>query len=332
MIPEDVSCEVSIVIVNYNNSDLVENCVESIVNFTKGVNYEIIVVDNNSTRGDIKKSLLRFPDVILIQNKTNIGFAGGNNKGYEMAKGKYILFLNNDTVLLENTIKIIYDYAESLSYKVFIGCKLKNTDGTHQGSLIQFDNILNYIGEKLFLYLIFPRSRIFNRFYQNYIDVQSPIEVDVIKGPFMFCDAESIKELRGFDSRFFFYSEEVDLCFRFKLKKGKIIYYPMTSIIHFGGVNVNRTRWFDFKNQVIGRIQILQKHYHGLNFFCMLSLHYLGIFLRVWVYCFQGIIKMDSAKFTKSFYYIKQLFIYPQNQFKMDNNIDYKEFVKNGND
>jgi hypothetical protein len=314
-ISDNYSYDVSIIIVNYNKVNLTANCVESIIKYTKEIKFEIIVVDNNSTQGDIREALLGYPEVILILNNRNIGFAAGNNLGLEKASGKYYLILNNDTLLLENTIKSVYDFAESNQGKLFVGCELKNKDGSHQESVLQFDNINNYLGEKLFLYKIFPKSKLFNRYYQNYVEVREPIEVDIIKGAFMFCDAKSIIALKGFDERFFFYGEEVDLCFRFKSENGKIIYFPQTKIIHYGGATVADYKWFDFKNQVIARIQILQKHYHGLNFFIMLILHYLGIFLRVWIYLLDGIIKVNKSQIKKSFYYIKQLFIYPQNQF-----------------
>ena len=309
------SIDVSIITISYNNFHLLNDCLNSIIKYTEGINYEIIVIDNNSAEGDVSQVVSGYENVILIKNKSNNGFASANNQGIERAKGKYLLILNNDTIFIENTIKKVYDYAESLTGKVFIGCKLLNKDGSHQDSVSDFDSIGNYIGEKFFLYKAFTKSKIFNRYYQNYIDYTNPVDVDTIKGAFMFCDGKSVRELKGFDERFYFYGEEVDLCTRFKAQNGRILYYPLSSIIHLGGATVNKTRWFDLKNQVIARIQILQKHYKGINFISMIFLHYLGIFLRIWVYFFEGIITLNKNQIVKAYFYAKQLFIYPLNRF-----------------
>ena len=315
-LPYKPTIDVSIITVTYNNFEVLKNCLDSIVKYTRQIKYEIIIIDNNSTEGDIGRIVSGYDNITLIRNKTNDGFAAANNQGIKAAKGKYLLILNNDTVFIKNTIKEIFNYAESLDEKAFIGCKLLNADGSHQISVSDFDTIWNYFGEKLFFYKIFKKSKRFNRYYQNYIDVKAPIDVDIIKGAFMFCDAKSVIELEGFDERFYFYGEEVDLCARFKAQNGKIIYYPFSSIIHLGGSTVNQYQWFDFKNQVIARIQILQKHYRGLDFITMLLIHYTGVFVRVWIYLAEGIITMKKKQIWKSFYYMKQLFVYPHNQFK----------------
>jgi GT2 family glycosyltransferase len=315
MLSDAQPIDVSVIIISHNNLHLLENCVNSLIEFNKNFNYEIIIVDNNSAEGDISKIVSGIKGIKLICNKINIGFASANNQGIKIAKGKYLLILNNDTIFFENTIKKIFDYAETFPEKIFIGCKLIYADGSNQDSISSFDNIYNYFGEKLFLYKVFTKSKTFNRFYQNYLNLKIPVDVDIIKGAFMFCDAKSVKEMNGFDERFFFYGEEVDLCKRFKVLKGRIIYYPLTSIIHLGGATVNNYKWFDLKNQVIARIQILQKHYYGVNFVVMLFLHYFGIFLRIFVYSVEGIITLNRNQLLKAYYYIKQFFIYPSNKF-----------------
>jgi hypothetical protein len=307
---------VSVIIVSYNNLYLLKDCLCSLIQHTKDVKYEIIIIDNNSVEGDVKNAVSEFKDTTLIINKNNAGFAAANNQGIGLAKGKYFLFLNNDTIFLENTIKKIFDFAESLQDKTFIGCELKNADRSHQDSIQEIDNVWNYFGEKFFLYKLFPGSKLLNRYYQNYIPAEKPVDVDIIKGAFMFCDSKSVIELKGFDERFYFYGEEVDLCMRFKAQGGRILFYPMSSIIHLGGATVTKNRWFDLKNQVIARIQILQKHYYGLMFFTMLLLHYSGIFLRIWVYSIEGVITLNKNQLWKALYYLKQLFVYPQNRFK----------------
>lgn len=308
--------DLSIIIVNYNCFDILNDCLSSIQQFTHGCSYEIIVVDNASSEGDIEEISSKYSNVILIKNKTNVGFAQANNIGLEKASGKYILFLNNDTRFLENTIKIIFDFAESLNQDAFVGSKLLNSDGSYQISIVDFDNVINSFGENFFIYKVFPKSKLFNRFHLNYKEITQPIQVDVIKGAFIFCHAEAVKRLKGFDSKFYFYGEETDLCFRFKKSGGKIYYYPLTSIYHIGGATTDKDLWFKYKNQSIAKIQIYQKHYFGMKGFLLKTFHFIGILLRVVLYFITGILKFKSYLIKKSFYYLRCLFIYPRNVFK----------------
>jgi GT2 family glycosyltransferase len=169
--------------------------------------------------------------------------------------------------------------------------------------------------EAFFLYKLFPKNKIFNKFYLNYKNVNEPVETDVIKGAFMFCDAESLKKLGGFDERFFFYSEEVDLCKRFKDQGGKVVYFPQTSIYHYEGSGSSNNLWFRFKNLGVAKIQYFQKHFKGARYVFIVLFHYLGIILRIPFYLFTGIILFNKFQLLKSFYFFRQLFIYPKNIF-----------------
>jgi hypothetical protein len=310
--------DVSVVIVNYNAPDLLDKCLFSIIRLTTGLVFEIIVVDNNSTEGDVEQIISKYHDVIIIKNEKNIGFAAANNIGFKNAKGKYILILNNDTVFHENTIKILFDYSEKLNHEVFIGCKLLNADGSNQISVVEFDTISTSFGENFFLYKLFPKTKFFNRFYLNYKQIDKPTEVDVVKGAFIFCSAFAIKKLNGFDTRFFFFGEETDLCYRFKKNGGRVFYYPGTSIYHVGGATTDKNLWFKFKNQSIAKIKIYQKHYSGLESFALKAFHFVGIILRVPLYFLAGVLTFNKSLLIKSYFYCRTLFIYPPNKFKYD--------------
>ena len=177
---------VSIIIVNYNSFDLLDHCLGSIKDFTYNVNYEIIVVDNNSSQNGLEKIISTYPDVKFIRNTENLGFSKANNIGIIYASGKYILFLNNDTYFIENSLKKVLDFAEGINREVFIGCRLLNKDGSNQISLVNFDTVLNSFGENFFLYKLFPGNRFLNRYHYNYSETDTPVEVDIIKGAFMF--------------------------------------------------------------------------------------------------------------------------------------------------
>ena len=102
--------DVSIIIVSYNTKSLIKNCINSIYKYTKDISFEIIVSDNGSIDGSVEMIKRDFPSVILIENNENLGFGAANNKGLALAKGKYILYLNSDTILLNNSVKFFYDY------------------------------------------------------------------------------------------------------------------------------------------------------------------------------------------------------------------------------
>lgn len=308
--------DISIVIVNYNSFNHLENCIKSILDFTHGCTYEIIVIDNASDEGNVENITIKYSQTLLLKNEKNIGFAAANNVGFKSAKGKYILILNNDTVLYENSLKKIFDFAESIEREVFIGCKLLNEDGTHQVSVVDFDNIINSFGENFLLYKLLPRSRLLNRFHLNFKLNDVITEVDIVKGAFIFCSSTAIRKLGGFDENFFFYGEETDLCQRFKAAGGKVFYFPMTSIYHIGGVSTDKNLWFKFRNQSLAKIQIYQKHYKGIKKFCLISFHFWGIIIRVPIYFLGGILLMRISLLKKSFYYLLTLFIYPQNKFE----------------
>ncbi len=308
--------DVSIIIINYNSTDYLIKCVESIYRFTKEISFEVIIIDNGSNEFDEKKFLSDYQDIRLIKNKNNVGFAKANNKGIDFATGKYILFLNNDTLLTENTIKKVFDYAEKFNLDVFIGCQLLNADYSKQESIVEFPNVWNGFTENFFLYKIFPKSKTFNKYYQNEINYSHPIEVDVIKGAFMFCSSDGIKKLNGFDERFFFYSEETDLCYRFKQNGGKVIFLPNEKIIHYGGVSTDSNLWFKFKNQTMGKIQFYQKHFKGFRFIVVLAIHFCGLFLRGILFSFIGLFTLNKNVLLKGYYFFRQLFVYPKNLFK----------------
>jgi len=319
---KDSNVEVSIIIVNYNADEMLRDCLFTLAKYTKQVSYEIIVVDNCSTQGSVDDVISEFNGIKLIKADRNLGFGAANNFGIKIAQGEYLLFLNNDTVFIENAISKVLNFSKSLTEKTFIGCKLLNKDLSYQPSVVSFDNLLNVLGENLFLYRLFPNSSKLNKYYLDTKLPMKPVEVDVIKGAFMFCSAHSIATLNGFDARFFFYAEETDLCYRFKKEGGKVIYFPETKIIHLGGSTSFRNLWFKFKNQSIAKIQFYQKHFKGVRFFLFIALQYLGLFIRIPIYFIIGIIKFDKFNISKSLNYLKCLFVYPKNKFKFPQSID----------
>jgi hypothetical protein len=306
---------ISIILVNYNRFDLTLNCIASIYSHSAIETFEIIVVDNNSLFGNSTEIEEKFPEVRWIINNKNMGFAYANNQGLKIAKGEFILLLNNDTLFVEDTLSIVLNYYKSLNKPALIGCKLLNEDGSFQVSIADFDNLLNLFGENSFLYKIFPKSKRLNRFVENFINLNEPKKVDIIKGAFIFGEKKYFDMLEGFDTRFYFYSEESDFCKRFKDNYGDVIYFPNTKIIHLGGATTEAIPWFSLKNLSIGKIQYFQKHFKGLYFLSAVFIHFFGILIRVPIFFINGIIKLNKNEIRRAWLYFRLLFVYPQNKF-----------------
>lgn len=315
-ISDNSMVKVSIIIVNYNQFKILDDCLRSICEYTKGVTFEIIVVDNNSSEGNIEEITQKYSSVILIKNLTNNRYSKANNQGIEIAKGEYILLLNNDTLFIEDTVSKVITFIESISNKVFIGCKLLNSDLTHQPSVVDFDSILNLLGEYFFLYKIYPKSKLFNKFHLSLTSQDETIEVDVVKGAFIFGRSKDFLALNGFDTKFYFFNEENEFFYRAKNYGAKVIYYPETSIIHLGGSTTEKMVWFKIRNHSVSKIQYFQKYFKGFKFFAAVSIHYLGFAIRVPLYLIMGLFLLNGNLIYKSLYYFKAIFIYPKNLFK----------------
>ena len=258
------SIDISIIIVNYNSFKLLQNCLTSLVEFTNDIKYEIIVVDNNSTDGDIETITSQFNNIILIKNETNEGFAKANNKGAKIAKGNYLLFLNNDTIFVENTLQILLQYLSTQKDRILIAPNLLNKDGSVQHSVYSFQTLWLSFTTYSFLYSIFPRSKYFNRYYLMNRGINEITEVETVTGAFMLFNREDFLKLDGFDEDYFFYGEDNDLCKRFRDAGGKIIYYPETKIIHLKG-GTSKADWFHEKNRTLSVLNLFKKHYSFLK-------------------------------------------------------------------
>ena len=224
--------DVSIIIVNYNTKELTRNCLRSVFAQTKDIRFEVIVSDNGSTDGSIEMIRAEFPQVILIENNANLGFGAANNRGLKIARGRYVFYLNSDTVLLNNAVKLFFDYWESSPDKERIGalgCVLQDEDGNAIHSGGRFPTPMS-AQKKLFRQII---SCYFYRFIPHKTKLrkeESAIgRIDYVTGADLF-----VKNGTGacFDEWYFMYCEEVDLQKRLRLngKDSYIISGP--EIIH----------------------------------------------------------------------------------------------------
>lgn len=269
--------QVSIIIVNYNTKIMLKNCLESIYKHTKEVLFEVIVSDNGSSDGSIQMIKNNFPKVILLENNKNLGFGAANNKALKIAKGKYIFYLNSDTVLLNNAVKIFYDYWENSNNKNTlgsIGCNLLNEKmqiihsyGKIPGYKIAFRELfimffLNIILSILYVLRITPKKKNLNSKLSNFIG-----KVDYITGADLFLLNDNFAK---FDEYFLLYFEDCDLQFELQKKTNKdclIIDGPLIQHLCGGSVGeqytIKRKATFSRIQFEISRIKFLKKHYNS---------------------------------------------------------------------
>jgi len=228
--------KISVIIVNYNVKDFLEQCLESVTRSLNDVPSEIIVVDNNSIDGSVQMLKKRFPKIILIESKENLGFSGGNNMAISKAKGEYLVLLNPDTLVQEDTFKTLLSFFDKTEDASAATCKILNPDGTFSIDCrhsiptpsIAFWKVLG-------LSKIFPKSKIFGKYNLTYLDENKTYEVEAISGSFMMIKREMIEKIGLLDDSFFMYCEDIDYCRRINQAGGKIYYVPDTQIVHYKG-------------------------------------------------------------------------------------------------
>ncbi len=309
------SIQISIIIINYKSIELIKQCIKSLENYSQDIGYEIIIVDNSSSEADISFIKDEYKNIRLIRNLENLGFAAANNQGLKIANGEFVLFLNNDTIFIENTLKKIYDYAVSLDIPSLIGCKLLNSDLTLQYSVYDYPSLLNLVTSNFGMYLLFPKNKWFNKYHLMNKRINTTTKVDVVTGAFIFGPKKEFQMLGGFDERFFFYNEETDLCYRFKKQGGQVIYFPETSLIHLKGTTIKKNLWNKYRLEFIAYIKYYQKHFSFCQFLIAIIIHYLGILIRIPIFLFLGFVLLKKELIVRSFYYLRLLVVYPKNTF-----------------
>ncbi|MDP2984548.1 MAG: glycosyltransferase [Candidatus Latescibacter sp.] len=228
--------DLSVVIVSYNVSSFLDQTLMTVEESAHGLEYEIFVVDNASADDSVDMVRRKYPQVKLIVNSENRGFAKANNQAFGLAGGRYILLLNPDTVLRSDTIPAMIGFLDRHPEAGAAGCKVINPDGSLQLACrrgfpspgVAFFKMVGLSG-------LFPKSRTFGAYNLTYLDPESVSEVDAVSGSFMMLRREALDRAGHLDEDFFMYGEDLDLCYRIKKDGWKIYYVPDTEIIHFKG-------------------------------------------------------------------------------------------------
>jgi len=276
--------KLSIVIVNYNVRYFLEQCLHSVQNACKGIEAEVFVVDNSSVDGSVKMVSEKFPDVILIENKDNLGFSTANNQAMSRAKGEYILLLNPDTLVEDGTLRKVVGFMDEHQDAGGLGVKMIDGKGKFLPEskralptpLVAFYKIFG-------LSSLFPRSRIFSQYHLGYLDKDKTHIIDVLAGAFMLLRKTVLDKIGLLDESFFMYGEDIDLSYRITQAGYKNYYYPETRIIHYKGESTKKSSInyvFMFYNAMI---IFAKKHFSKKNARSFSMMIHSAIYLRAGV-------------------------------------------------
>lgn len=233
--------QISVIIVNYNVRYFIEQAILSVKNASKGLNVEIIVIDNASVDHSVEMVQEKFPDVTLIASKENLGFGRANNLGIKIAKGEYILLLNPDTVIQEDTLQKCFNFIENNNDCGAIGVKMIDGKGNflpESKRALPLPKVALY--KMSGLSSLFPKSKTFGKYHLGYLDENENHEVEVLSGAFMFFKADLLKKIGGFDEDYFMYGEDIDLSYQVIKQGYKNYYLADTSIIHYKGESTKK--------------------------------------------------------------------------------------------
>lgn len=233
--------DLSIIIVSYNTKRLLKECIDSVISASiKPFNLEIIIVDNASTDGSIEilSNKYKVLGIKLIENKENMGFSKANNLGVKEAKGRYLLFLNPDTVVNKNTLFEMIKFMDKNKNVGVATCKVllpdgKIDDACHRGFPTPWNSFYHFTG----LSKLFPHSKMFSGYSLGYLDLNKNHEIDACAGAFMMVRREAGEEINWWDEDYFWYGEDLDFCYRLKNKGWLIYYFPQVTILHYKGVS-----------------------------------------------------------------------------------------------
>lgn len=234
--------DISVVIVSYNVRPFLDHCLQSVQRACDNLPVQIIVVDNASSDASADMVRSRYPDVTLIENKDNVGFARANNQAFEQAVGDAILIINPDSFVQEDTLKTLWDCLQSADDVGAVGPKIIMPDGRLEPrSMRGFPTPWAAFSYLSGLSSLFPKSRFFSRYLLTHLDPDRQHEVDALSGCCMMVRRGLLNDLNGFDGDYFMYGEDLDLCFRIREQGYRILYQPATRIVHFKGESTRRS-------------------------------------------------------------------------------------------
>lgn len=261
--------KLSIILVNWKTRDITRDALVSIYKETKGIDFEIIVIDNNSQDGSVEMIKQDFPQAILVENKDNLGFGKANNQALKIAKGDYLMFLNTDILVLDGAINKLVEYLDKNSDVIMVGPRLLNKDLTFQHACRRsLPNPTNSFFHLFGLAKIFKNSKVINSYKKYNIDPEITGPTEALSGAAMMFRRQVYIEVGGFDEMFFMYGEDLDFCKRIIDRGWQTVYVSYAKIIHFGGqssgqrkvkslINFYQAMWIYYRKHYFKKSRLL---------------------------------------------------------------------------
>lgn len=321
--------KLSIVVVNYNVKYFLEQCLHSVYKALQNIEPEIFVVDNNSVDGSCSMIKEKFPQVTLIENKKNVGFSKANNQAIKISRGEYVLLLNPDTVVQEDTFRKCIDFMDNHPDAGALGVKMIDGKGNFLPESKRGLPTPDVAFYKIFgLSRLFPKSKTFGRYHLGYLSSEKTHEVEILAGAYMFLRKSALDKTGLLDEAFFMYGEDIDLSYRIIKAGYKNYYLADTTIIHYKGESTKKGSL----NYVLvfynAMIIFAQKHFTKSNFKKFSSLIHLAIYLRAGLSILKRFIKSTYLPVIDStIIFTGYLFLKPWSEsMKFDEGVHYPAF------
>ena len=272
---------ISVIIVNYNVKEYLAQLLLSLERALQTISHEIIIVDNHSIDGSVQFLKDKNFKVRIIENDENLGFGRANNQALKICKGKYVVLINPDTVVQEDTFSRMIDFFDNTPDASVATCKIIDPAGNFSVDCrhsIPTPSVA--LWKVLGLSKLFPKSRIFGQYNMTYLNSDQIYSIPAISGSFMMMKKEVLDQVGLFDEQFFMYCEDIDLCHRITQAGFKIYYFPETQIIHYKGESTKKDNLDYVKTFNKSLYQFFQKYYAPKSIFLFRWLVMIGILLR----------------------------------------------------
>lgn len=249
----DQRFDMSVILVCWNNKSYLDPCLQSLYESHLKSAFDVVVVDNGSTDGSLEMLREKFPEVLIIENGHNVGLSKASNQGIEATSGKYILLLNNDTIVNKAALDSMVDYLNEYKEAAAVGGKLLNGDGSFQGGYAKFSTL-----KEEFL-IATGLGYLFAPGYPSHYDADRPLQVGWLSSACLLIRRAALDKIGLLDEQYFIYGDEADLQYRLKEAGWQVIYLPEATTIHFGGRSMNR--WKRRKMVYRGKMLFYSKNY-----------------------------------------------------------------------
>ena len=317
--------KLSVIIVNYNVEHFLEQCLHSVEKSIKDLDVEVFVVDNNSVDGSMAMVKRKFPWAKRIENKENLGFSKANNQAMRMAEGEYVLLLNPDTVVQEDTFHKVVKFMDEHPDAGGLGVKMVDGKGNFLPESKRGLPTPSVAFYKIFgLSALFPKSKKFSKYHLGYLDKDEVHEIDVLSGAFMLMRKEALDKVGLLDEAFFMYGEDIDLSYRITQGGYKNYYFPDTRIIHYKGESTKKGSLNNVFVFYRAMVIFAEKHFSAKNarlfsFFINMAIYLrAGVAIvnrfvkRVWLPVLDFLLIFSLMELAKNYYEQAQEKIYDE--------------------